>query len=175
MLSGKPTCRCGALLSELESPGLRQKWAEDEGLKWSWLSDRQAYFKCSEGCRRQLWPLDKKCPGARNRPGTVSLFNTHEGDRLRLIAGDFWLTASARQQRRSRVAIGWFRRGGSPEATSRAQTVGIGGKVLRRRAWPCRVVPLAVVSITYLFPIYYLFYYLIYYLYSFLQLPIPIS
>ena len=64
-----PTCpHCGHKLARLETESLRATWQYDEGYKWHWYTEQQAYWFFCLPCHNEVWPDDfrpahNKCQG----------------------------------------------------------------------------------------------------------------
>ena len=87
---GKPFCYCGQRhLSDL-SAAARVRWAESEGVSWSWYSDKQAYFHICQPCHMEYFPNDVRPEvGNRNtRPAASLWHNAVGGNVSRLICGE---------------------------------------------------------------------------------------
>ena len=78
--SGKPWCSCchKHRLTTLDSPGLLEKWSEDEGVKWSWTSDHLAYWHLCHECHHRQWPGDRRVKGRWCSPGLALWSRTSE-------------------------------------------------------------------------------------------------
>ena len=88
--SGKPFCYCGQRhLSDL-SAAARVRWAESEGVSWSWYSDKQAYFHICQPCHMECFPNDVRPKvGNRNTRPVASLsHNVVGGNVSRLMCGE---------------------------------------------------------------------------------------
>ncbi len=89
-----PKCPgCNTDLSELVSPFLRDRWSEEEGLKWYWR-DGLAWWRLCQTCHLQTWPLDKRCSNRWSAPFSPPL-TYRDGIKRRGVCGDFWLTQAA--------------------------------------------------------------------------------
>ena len=67
--AGPPLCPCGLrVVAPSRSLGIRERWAEDEGISWSWVSSSTrggasvAYFRFCAECHTKTWPDDKRPP-----------------------------------------------------------------------------------------------------------------
>ncbi len=91
-MPNQPPCPgCGLGLSRLHSQKLRESWAQEEGLKWGWYTQEQAYWKLCLPCHQEAWPGDLRRRGPYCLP-LADYWKHLVGGRLRLLAGDFYLT-----------------------------------------------------------------------------------
>ena len=87
-----PLCPlCGHELATL-SPELQRTWLVEKGIKWEEGEGSLAYWRLCAKCHRRVWPLDKRVEGRYCRP-FVEHWKIHCGFKVRLVAGDFYLTA----------------------------------------------------------------------------------
>ena len=86
-------CR-GTECSELETLELREKWACEAKLKWSWHSDTLAYWHLCMPCHQSVRPSDFRTNNRYSLPGHMA-HSKYSGNRrgvVRLVSGDFHLT-----------------------------------------------------------------------------------
>ena len=110
---GKPFCECGRRKLSNLSPKLQLTWAASENEKWSRLEGGTlAYFKFCQECHMRRWPDDMRQQGPWCRPAVAPWARWREEDDgvCRLLSGDFFLTRSPPELRRT------GRLGGAPAA-----------------------------------------------------------
>ena len=89
MLLGSLSAIVDRHLSDL-SAAARVRWAESEGVSWSWYSDKQAYFHICQPCHMGYFPNDVRPKvGNRNtRPAASLSHNVVGGNVSRLMCGE---------------------------------------------------------------------------------------
>ncbi len=88
---GPPRCCCGQRhCAELVTAKARATWAEEQGAKWDWHSDRQAYWYLCLPCHKKFWN-DGRSKSPWSQPGRAP-WGFQVGGRARLLSGDFYLT-----------------------------------------------------------------------------------
>lgn len=91
--------RCGGTdVGKLKTPGLRERWAEDLDLKWSFRvaakHDDSAYWIFCAPCHKKLWPLDNRARNGSSKPWSGDPPSAClAGSRFKLVVGDFWISA----------------------------------------------------------------------------------
>ena len=96
---GPPLClSCKATTcTEIESRSLRHKWSCEDGFKWQWHNDQQAYWRMCLPCHRVHWPTDSR---TRNRYSTPHP-KRQSGSKSKFLVGDLYLTESPPELLRS--------------------------------------------------------------------------
>ena len=103
--AGPPLCPCGLrVVAPLRSLGIRERWAEEEGISWSWVSSSTrggasvAYFRFCAECHTKTWPDDRRPPNGNRwtRPARrlMPKFKSSLHGRQRLVTGDLYITES---------------------------------------------------------------------------------
>ena len=95
---GTPRCRCDRhWLTELRTPSLRSRWADEEGIKWGWRTSGKAFWFLCDFCHKQAWPADSRSNNGASHPGQSlwqGVMAGSHGSRRRLLTGDFYLTSA---------------------------------------------------------------------------------
>ena len=97
---GPPQCRlCGIDATELSSDSLRKMWGFQQGMKWEWLTPKQAYWFLCMQCHSKTWPSDRRTNNRHSMPSSVAKLHScnHTNSarsKRRLDVGDFYLTES---------------------------------------------------------------------------------
>jgi len=103
--AGPPLCPCGlGVVAPSRSLGIRERWAEEEGISWSWVSSSTrggasvAYFRFCAQCHTKTWPDDRRHPNGNRctRPARrlMPTFQSSLHGRQRLVTGDLYITES---------------------------------------------------------------------------------
>ena len=104
-----PVCRaCGATAcTELANEKLRRTWKREQGLKWDWHTDNQAYWFVCLPCHLAAWAVDRRTNNRWSMPGwqyAGAAARRARGGRVRLVSGgDFYLTEPVPEYLRPRA------------------------------------------------------------------------